>query len=64
MKINFTIDNAKGELVIIKVGNKTVKTFTAYAKAHAFGIKAAKGSQAVKVYVAGDLVAAKTVSVK
>ena len=63
-KINLTIDNAKGELVQIKVGNKTVKTFTAYAKAHAFGIKAAKGSQAVKVYVAGDLIAAKTVSVK
>jgi hypothetical protein len=63
-KITFTIDNAKGELVQIKVGNKTVKTFTAYSKAHAFGIKAAKGSQAVKVYVAGDLVAAKTVSVK
>jgi hypothetical protein len=63
-KINLTIDNAKGEYVQIKVGNKTVKTFTAYSNAHAFGIKAAKGSQAVKVYVAGDLVAAKTVSVK
>jgi hypothetical protein len=59
-----TGDNAKGELVIIKVAGKTVKTFTAYSNAHAFGIKAAKGSKAVKVYVAGELVAAKTVSVK
>ena len=63
-KINFTIDNAKGELVIIKVANKTVKRFVAYSNAHAFGIKATKGSKAVKVYVAGDLVAAKTVAVK
>jgi hypothetical protein len=63
-KINFTIDNAKGELVIIKVANKTVKRFVAYSNAHAFGLKATKGSKAVKVYVAGDLVAAKTVAVK
>ena len=63
-KISYTIANAKNELVIIKVAGKTVKRFTAYSDAHAFGVKAAKGSQAVKVYVAGELVAAKTVSVK
>jgi hypothetical protein len=58
------LDNAKGEKVVVKVAGKTVKSFTASSAMQTVVIKSTKGKKSVKVYVAGDLVVAKTLTIK
>jgi hypothetical protein len=63
-KFYVSVANAKGDKVVIKVAGKTVKSLTAYSNAQTIVVASAKGKKAVKVYVAGDLVLAKTLTVK
>jgi hypothetical protein len=63
-KFYVSVANAKGDKVVIKVAGKTVKSLTAYSSKQTIVVASAKGKKAVKVYVAGDLVLAKTLTVK
>jgi hypothetical protein len=63
-KFYVSVANAKGDKVVIKVAGKTVKSLTAFSNAQTIVVASAKGKKAVKVYVAGDLVLAKTLTVK
>jgi hypothetical protein len=62
--IRVRVENAKGEEVEIVVGGKTVAVATAGTNSKLWVVAAPKGAQSVKVYVDGDLVAVKTVTVK
>jgi protocatechuate 3,4-dioxygenase beta subunit len=58
------VENAKGEEVEIVVNGRTVAVATAGTNSKLWVLKATKGKKSVKVYVDGDLVAVKTVTVK
>jgi len=58
------VENAKGEEVEIVVNGRTVAVATAGTNSKLWVLKSTKGKKSVKVYVDGDLVAVKTVTVK
>jgi intracellular sulfur oxidation DsrE/DsrF family protein len=62
--IRVRVENAKGEEVEIVVNGRTVAVATAGTNSKLWVLKSTKGKKSVKVYVDGDLVAVKTVTVK
>jgi hypothetical protein len=62
--VRVRVENAKGEEVEIKFGSKTVRVAIAGTNSKLWVINTTKGKKSVKVYVDGDLVAVKTVTVK
>ncbi len=62
--VRIRVENAKGEEVEVKFGSKTVAVAIAGTNSKLWVLKTTKGKKSVKVYVDGDLVAVKTVTVK
>jgi intracellular sulfur oxidation DsrE/DsrF family protein len=62
--IRVRVENAKGEEVEVVVNGRTVAVATAGTNSKLWVLKSTKGKKSVKVYVDGDLVAVKTVTVK
>jgi hypothetical protein len=62
--IRVRVENAKGEEVEVVVNGRTVAVAIAGTNSKLWVLKSTKGKKSVKVYVDGDLVAVKTVTVK